>query len=222
MAKKKNEVKQEELENLTSTERFIDKYKQPLIIGGGAIVVIVLGIVGYQKFVAEPHEKESLDAYWNAFYEFENDSLDLAVNGNDEFNGMAEVAEEYDGTSGGDIAHYTVGLSDMENGDFESAIENFESCDFEDIVLGSMVIGLQGDCYAELADYEEAAEKYEEAANREANEFTSPMYLKKAGIAYEALGNTEDALRVYKEIKENWSESTEGQDIEKYIARIGG
>lgn len=222
MAKKKTEAQQEELEQLTSTERFIDKYKQPLIIGGVAIIVIVLGFVGYQELIAKPHEKESLDAYWNAFYEFENDSLDLAVNGNENFEGMAEIADEYDGTAGGDIAHYTVGIAAMENGNFESAIESFESCDFEDVVLGNMVIGLQGDCYSELEDYETAAEMYEEAARRETNEFTSPMYLKKAGMAYEALGETDEALRVYEEIKKDWSESTEGQDIEKYITRIGG
>lgn len=222
MAKKKTEAQQEELDQLTSTERFIDRYKKPLIIGGSAIVVIVLGIVGYQKLVAEPHEEESLDAYWNAFYEFENDSLNLAVTGNENFDGMEDVADEYDGTSGGDIAHYTMGIAAMKNGDFESALESFESCGFEDVVLGSMVIGLQGDCYVELDDYESAVDRYEEAASREENEFTTPMYLKKAGLAYEALGKNDDAREAYQKIKDNWENSTEGQDIEKYLARVGG
>ena len=222
MAKKKTEAQQEELDQLTSPERFIDKYKKPLIIGGSAIVVIVLGIVGYQKLVAEPHEEESLDAYWNAFYEFENDSLNLAVTGNENFDGMEDVADEYDGTSGGDIAHYTMGIAAMKNGDFESALESFESCGFEDVELGSMVIGLQGDCYVELDDYESAVDRYEEAASREENEFTTPMYLKKAGLAYEALGKNDDAREAYQKIKDNWENSTEGQDIEKYLARVGG
>lgn len=222
MAKKKTETQQEELDHLTTTERFIDKYKQPLIIGGASIVVIILGIVGYQKLVSEPHEEESLDAYWNAFYEFENDSLNLAVSGNENFDGMEEVADEYDGTAGGDIANYTIGLAEMENGDFEAAIESFESCGFEDVVLGSMVIGLQGDCYVELDDLESAVDKYEEAAAREENEFTSPMYLKKAGLAYEALGQNDNAREAYQKIKDNWENSTEAEDIDKYLARVGG
>jgi len=110
----------------------------------------------------------------------------------------------------------------MKNGDFESALESFESCGFEDVVLGSMVIGLQGDCYVELDDYESAVDRYEEAASREENEFTTPMYLKKVGLAYEALGKNDDAREAYQKIKDNWENSTEGQDIEKYLARVGG
>ena len=59
MAKNNKQEKAQTQENLTSTESFIDKYKKPLMIGGGAIVVIVLGIIGYQKFIKEPHEEES-------------------------------------------------------------------------------------------------------------------------------------------------------------------
>lgn len=219
MAKDRKQTKAEELEELTSTESFIDKYRKPLIIGGGAIVVIVLGFIGYHKFVSEPHEEESRDAYWNAFYEFEKDSLDLAINGNENFSGMEEVADEYAGTSGGDIANYSLGIAAMEKGEFDNAISYFDECDFEDIVMGSMVIGLKGDCYVELDDYESAVDMFEEAAQREQNEFTSPMYLKKAGLTYEALGNMDKALEAYQKIKDNWENSEEAIDIDKYIAR---
>lgn len=220
MAKNKKAPQVDELDKLTSTESFIDKYKKPLIIGGGAIVVIVLGIIGYQKFVSEPKEIESQEAYWNAFYEFQQDSLDLAVNGNENFDGMADIAAEYGGTSGGNIANYTLGIAAMDKGEFEDAIGYFDECDFEDIVIGAMVIGLKGDCYVELDDLDNAVEMFEEAAQYEENEFTSPMYLKKAGLAYEALGNPEKALEAYEKIQSNWEKSEEGQDIEKYIARV--
>tara|TARA_B110000037_G_scaffold223156_1_gene303051 strand:+ start:38738 stop:39463 length:726 start_codon:yes stop_codon:yes gene_type:complete len=216
----KAQTKADELDQLTGTESFIDKYKKPLLIGGGALVVILLGIVGYLKFVSEPHELESREVYWPAYYEFEQDSMALAITGSEEFDGMEDIADEYSGTSGGNIANYTMGLAAMDEGQFKDAIDYFDECDFEDIVVGSMVIGLKGDCYVELDDYETAVDLFEDAAAREQNEFTSPMFLLKAGIVYETLDQNEDALNAYEKIKSDWGNSEEAIDIEKYIARV--
>lgn len=219
MAKDRKNTNADELEQLTSTESFIDKFKTPLIIGGGAIVVIIIGIIVYQKFVSQPFEEESRDAYWNAFYEFENDSLQTAVDGTNEFDGMADIADEYAGTSGGDIANYTLGIAAMENGEFESALDYFDACNFDDIVVGSLVLGLKGDCYVEMDDYAAAAEAFEAAAEREENEFTTPMFLKKAGLTYEEMGEMDKAVSAYQKIKDNWEGTEEAANIDKYIAR---
>lgn len=220
MAKKNRETKIDELEGLTSTESFIDQYKNPILIAGGAIVVIILGIVGYQKLISEPREAESVEAYWPAFYEFEQDSMNLAINGNEYFDGMLDIADEYSGTSGGNIANYTLAINSMKAGNYEEALDYLDECDFDDVVVGSLVVGLKGDCYVELDDYSKAVGFFEDAAEREANEFTTPMFLKKAGITYEALNQPSEALGVYNKIKEDWPESEEAKDIEKYIARV--
>lgn len=220
MAKKNRESQIEEVEALTSTENFIDKYKNAIMIGGGAIVVVVLGIIGYQKLVAEPNEIASQEAYWPAFYEFEKDSMQLAANGNEMFDGMLDVADEYSGTSGGNIANYTLAIGAMRAGNFEEAIEYLDECDFDDVMMGSLVLGLKGDCYVELDQNEDAVNYFEKAAAREQNDYTSPMYLKKAGLTYEALNQPEDALNAYLKIKNDWPESEEATDIDKYIARV--
>lgn len=220
MAKKTTQEKAHDLEDLTSTEGFIDKYKKPLMIGGGAIVVLVLGIIGYKALISGPKEEKSLEAYWPAFYEFEKDSLELAANGNENFEGMYTVADKYAGTSGGNIANYTLGIAAMGRGEFQEAINFFDECDFDDAVVGTLVIGLKGDCHVEMDQYEEAADLFEEAAEREANEFTSPMMLKKAGLAYEALGDKKNALAAYEQVKNNWQKAEEALDIDKYIARV--
>ncbi|WP_066755780.1 tetratricopeptide repeat protein [Crocinitomix algicola] len=220
MAKKNRESQIEEVEALTSTENFIDKYKNAIMIGGGAIVVVVLGIIGYQKLVAEPNEIASQEAYWPAFYEFEKDSMQLAANGNEMFDGMLDVADEYSGTSGGNIANYTLAIGAMKAGNFEEAIEYLDECDFDDVMMGSLVLGLKGDCYVELDQNEDAVNYFEKAAAREQNDYTSPMYLKKAGLTYEALNQPEDALNAYLKIKNDWPESEEATDIDKYIARV--
>ena len=47
----------------------------------------------------------------------------------------------------------------------------------------------------------------------------SPVYLKKAGIAYESLKQYADAAKAYTQIKENYMNSMEAADIDKYITR---
>ena len=133
--------------------------------------------------------------------------------------GFEEAADEYKGTSGGDIANYSMGIISMEKGEFETALDYFGNCGFEDVMVANICLGLQGDCYVELAEYEKAVDFYEKSIVREANDFTTPMYLKKAGLAYEALEDYKNAIIAYTKIKENYPQSTDGKDILKYIER---
>jgi tetratricopeptide (TPR) repeat protein len=133
--------------------------------------------------------------------------------------GFEEISSEYAGTPGGNIATYVLGVTAMEKGDFEGAIGYFEDVEFEDVMLGTLVIGLVGDCLVETGKYEEAAAKFEEAAEREPNEYTSPMFLKKAGLVYQELGQNDKAVIAYQKIKDEWPTSTEGSDIDKYLIR---
>ena len=116
---KKNENTGDELEKLTGTEHFFDKNKKFLIIGGVALVVIVVGFISYQKVVTEPFVEESHDAYWNAFYEWQyNDTTELAYDGNDLFMGMDEISSEYEGTAAGEIGSYAMATHAMEKGEW--------------------------------------------------------------------------------------------------------
>ena len=157
---------------------------------------------------------------WNAFYDFQNgDTTGVAIAGNEKYMGFADISSEYNGTPGGNIATYALGIMAMEKGDFEGALAYFDGLEFDDVMVGTLVIGLQGDCYVELGQYEEAAEKFEEAALREANEFTSPMFYKKAGLVYQELGQNDKAVIAYQKIKDDWEGSVEAKDIDKYIIR---
>lgn len=216
--KKKEKVQAVNAE-LTHTESFLDKNKKLFLMIGGGVLAILIGFIGYQKFVKEPKEVESQEELWAAFYDFEKDSLDNAINGKDAYLGMADIADEYKGTSGGDIANYSMGIMLMNKGEFSEALDYLKNCDFEDVIIGNLCIGLMGDCSVELGNLEKAAKYFEQAANREPNEFSTPMFLKKAGLVREELGDKKTANKHYTKIKENYPKSEEGSNIDKYIGR---
>ena len=89
----------------------------------------------------------------------------------------------------------------------------------KDEMLGTIAIGAIGDAYMELGDLTKAASHYEDAADRKSNDFTTPLYLLKAGKTYELMSKYDEAVELYKTIKTDYRKSAEAGDIDKYIAR---
>jgi tetratricopeptide (TPR) repeat protein len=151
---------------------------------------------------------------------FEKDSFKLALNGDGANYGFIDIIDEYGFTKAANLAHYYAGISLMKTGQFEEAISHLEKFDADDIMVGSVAMGAIGDCYAELKDIEKAASFYMKAGLRKPNEFTSPIFLKKAAFAYEELKNYDKALKAYEKIKKDYPESQEGKVAEKYITAL--
>lgn len=223
MAKKKEE--NEELivdvqEVYSKTETFVENNKNVL---SGVIIAIIIGVgsfFAYNNLYLEPLQLEAAEAMFKAEQSFDKDSLEQAIYGTDEFAGFIEIADEYGATRSGNLANYYLGLAFLKRGEYTNAIEAFNQFDGDDEILGTIALGAQGDAYLELGDYEKAASYYEKAASREKNEFTSPIYLMKAGKTYELNSQFSDALAAYEKIKTDWKKSPEATDIEKYIARV--
>ena len=79
-----------------------------------------------------------------------------------------------------------------------------------------------GDAYSELNRKEEAAEQYKKAGTFfEKDELLSPEYLFRSGYLYESMGKTQDAIAMYRLIKDKYPTSQRGADIDKYLARLG-
>ena len=59
-----------------------------------------------------------------------------------------------------------------------------------------------------------------EAAAADENEFTTPMYLFKAGLHAEKNDNVEGANECYTKIKDDFPQFANQKSIEKYIGRV--
>ena len=206
-------------ETLTKTEQFIEDNQKNLMTGVGIIIGLIAVVIGYQNLYLAPLEKEAqADMYMAELY-FQKDSFNLALNGDGQYLGFVDIADEYSSTKAGKLANYYAGLSFLNSGDFESAIEYLEDFSSDDIILSSLALGCIGDAYMELSDTDNALSYYEDASSYSDNEFTTPRYMIKQAMIHESNGDFDDALDLYKEIEADYKSSREGNGIEKYIAR---
>ena len=204
---------------LGKTEQYIEDNKNSLMIIVGAIVGIIVIFKAYQNFYIAPLEEEAqIEAYMAELY-FQKDSFNLALNGDGQYAGFLDVADDYSSTKIGKLAHYYAGLCYLHTGDYENAIEYLEDFSSDDIIISSLAIGCTGDAYMELGDRDNAKEAYEDAVDNSNNGVTAPRYMMKLAMIHELNGDYSDALDIYKTIKEEYKDSREASGIEKYISR---
>jgi tetratricopeptide (TPR) repeat protein len=86
--------------------------------------------------------------------------------------------------------------------------------------LGPVTEGAKGDAYLELGQNDKALSQYKKAYQLTDNELTTPVYMMKAANLLESMDELEDALTIYKNIKEKYPKSTEGTQADRYIARV--
>ena len=206
-------------ETLSRTEQYIEDNQKSLVVIVVGIIVIIALYLSFTNFYLEPLEEEAhADMYMAEMY-FEKDSFNLALNGDGQFLGFLDIADEYSLTNAGNLANYYAGLCYLHTAQYEDAIEYLSDFSSDDIILSTLALGCIGDAYLELEEDSKALKYYEKAAENNDNEFTTPRYLMKQANILEMNEEFEDALEIYNQIKEDYSKSQIAQDIDKYIVR---
>lgn len=223
MAKKIKQESPQSLKNveetLSKTEQFLENNYKPLLIVLGIIVgLVALFWLGRMYLTSRNNEAQS--QIYQAERYLEIDSLNLALNGDGNYLGFIDISKDYKFTNTGNLARYSAGICYLRLGQYEEAIEYLNKYSKKDKVLGSLAIGATGDAYVELGDTEKGIAKYMEAAEFAGNSFNTPLFLMKAAELHELEGRYDEALNLYLRIQDEYPESTEGQSIEKYIARV--
>lgn len=224
MAKQKKEIDLVERpmeaveETFSRAESLFHKYQKQATYLAGAIIAVVALTWGYREFIAKPAEEEAQLALYPAQDVFSQDSLRLALNGNAEFMGFIELADEYGSTKAGNLANYYAGLSYLSLGQPAEAIEYLEEFDGNGTFLDLIATGAIGDAFADLNQPEEAQEFYAKAASMDANDFLTPFILSKAAIAAEINKDMKSALKYTQRIKKDFPASAESANADALIA----
>ena len=200
-------------------EEFIENNKQMITAVIVGIIVIVGGYFGYTKMYLDPLQMDAEEQIWKAQSYLDKDSLDLAMFGDGNYMGFEEIASEFSGTRAGDLANYYMGVISLRKEEFDLAIDYLDSYSGNDIMLSAIALGAIGDANMELDDAGKALDYYKKAARKNPNDFTSAIFVMKAGKVAEALEDYSDAVSLYEEIKKNYPDTKEGREVEKYLAR---
>ena len=205
----------------TSGSFFQDNQKSLAFIVGGIVVLIFL-YLGYQRLYLSPRAEKAANQLYKAEEYASIDSLQAkAIEGDGSFLGFKEIAEEYSNTKSANIANAYLGGLYLRQGNFQEAIKYLQKySDTGSDVLDPLVTGLLGDAHSETKDYKSAATHYKKAAQKSKNLYTTPLFLKKLGLVYEALEDFKNAEDTYQTIKSEYPNSSDANMIDGLIARV--
>ena len=214
----KEAIRKEALEETVSkTDQFYNEHKKTIWTIATVLLVIALAIFAYIKLVYQPKCAEASQQAFPAEQSFNQEEYELALKGDGNVLGLADIIDQYGGKAGSAI-FMGAGICALQLGEYEQALEYLKKYKGKEPIIAARAIACQGDAYAGLEKYPEAAAAYMKAAAKADNTFAA-AYLLKAGILYEEMGNKAKALECYNTIKDKYPQSIEGYDIDKYITR---
>lgn len=206
-------------EQLTRSERFLEENKTLVFSLAGFIAIVLAGYFGY-KYYMESQNSLAQDEMFQAVYYFEQDSLDLALDGDGNYYGFLDIIDNYGSTDAGNLANFYVGSIYMKKGTYTSAIPFLEDFSSNDFVIQARAYSLLGDAYMQQGAFNEAVGYYTKAADYKPNKYFTPIYLLKAGLAYEKLEEYSSAAKQYEKIVKEYADSSEADKAKKYKAKL--
>ena len=219
MAEQKNQNEHLNVEDaLTQSEAFLIKYKNAIIGGVVAVIIIVAGIIMYKNLYAEPREEKAQAALFKGQEYFEQDAFEQALNGDSiGFIGFLKVADDYSGTKAANLAKAYAGICYAQLGKYEEAVKMLDDFNGKDQMVAPAILGAAGNCYAQLGQLDKAASTLLSAADKADNNTLSPIFLVQAGEILVKQNKFDDAIKAYTKIKDKYFQSYQAMDIDKYI-----
>lgn len=223
MSGNKDKQAEKGLENvevaLTRSEQFVEKNQKGILLGALGVVVIVAIIWMVNYFYITPNKHEAQKEIFTAQFYFEQDSFQLALNGDGLNAGFLQVIEDYGSTDAGKLAAYYAGVCYLNLGEYENAKKYLNSFSSDDEMLNSFAIGLSGDAESQLGNADAAKAAYKRAIDK-GHKVTAPIFLMKLGAVYENEGDAASAKGCYQSIVDNYKTSSFASTAEKYLNSV--
>lgn len=213
-------------ESASKTEEWVVKNQKYIFGIVGVVAIVVLAYLGYDKYIAQPQQKEAMNEMFKAQQYFDeavvsnSDSLyTLALNGGEGKYGMLDIISEYGSTPAGNLAQYYAGMAYLNIKDYQNAIAYLSDFSSDDMMLFAISQGGIGDAFVQLNQPEEALEYYIKASKTNENDFTAPLYLMKAARVALDLGENKKAQDYLKKIKSEYPTSNEASQVDVLLGK---
>jgi tetratricopeptide (TPR) repeat protein len=227
MAKRNRKTKQTDdtlidiVEVRDQAKDFLGQYQNIIFGVVTGLVVVIGGYLAFKNFYQEPRNKEALSQMFQAELQFERDSFAAALtNPGGGYSGFLDIIDNYGGTAAGNVAKYYAGISYLNLGRYQEAVDLLESFKAKGSISPAMKNGALGDAYSELGNLSKARNFYKKAAEATSNELLTPYYLLKLGMLDEKNGNATDAVKAYKRIQTEFPESIQAASAIKYLGKF--
>lgn len=207
-------------DSYTKLEKYIIEHKQPVLTVTGVIVGLLVIYFAFTKYYIPNREIKAQGQMFVAQKYFDKDSLNLALNGDNNYPGFLKIISEYKFTKAANLACYYVGNIYLRQGKYDDAITYLKKFSADDKVVSVMALGQLGDAYSELGKYDEAVDYYKKAAFKVDNEITSPMYLEKAAELLLYAKKNAESKELFQQLKDKYPNSQQAQGADKYISEL--
>ena len=212
-------------EGSSQTQQWVERNQNKILGLVAVISIIVICVFTYSKLIKEPKESNAFNKMYFAQKKFDeavlinNDSLyNIALNGDDLNMGMLQIIDEFGGTSAANLAKYYSGIMYLKMNDYPNSIKYLSDFSSDDILLSSLATGSIGDAFSELNQFDDALDYYVKASKSN-NNYSSPMYLFKAGTIAMKLNKFKKAEEYFSIIKQDYPNSAEAKNIDAYISK---
>lgn len=193
------------------------------ILAGVLVAAVVL--IGGILFFQINNQNQNVDAQkemFQAVYFFEQDSIQLALDGDGINPGFLSIIEDYPRTDAANLANFYVGSIYLSERKYAEALTYLEKFSADDYLVQAKAYSLTGDANMELGNVDKAITNYKKAADTNENKYFTPKYLSKLAVAYEESGKIQEAIATYNTIEEKYFESFEFAAARKHKARLEG
>lgn len=210
-----NRTAVEELnDSLTGIEQKVQNNQKTIMWACVAVVAVVCAVLIYVYGIRRPGIESANNAIGQADLTMAmgNDSLALQQ--------YQQVADEY-GYEAGNRAQLNAAILLYQQGKYQEAINYLKNYSANESIIGASSKALEGDCYVNLKNYNEAIDCYREAAKiSDKNPSYTPYFLMKEATVQRELKNYKAEADLYRTIRDEYPEYAAMQqiDFEKYIA----
>jgi tetratricopeptide (TPR) repeat protein len=213
----------EAVEFVEHAQKFWEKNGKISLIVLGALIVIVGGFFIYKDYIQKPKILEAQDKSFKAEEYFRLDSFQLALNGDGVYPGFIKIAKNYSGTPAGNLANFYAGVSYLKLNQNDKAVQYLKKFSTDSKPVQQRAYKLLGDAYGDLGKYADALDYYKKAARhfQEDQGASAEALFNAAYLAQHFLNKKNEAIELYKELKEKYPRTMQGSDADRYLAELG-
>jgi tetratricopeptide (TPR) repeat protein len=218
----KREIKEDKLITTYFQARtWLDDNRNRLGSIGGVVIVIILAIWFYSNNVRGNNEKAALD-FGKVFTYYDNGQYSIAISGIPEKNvaGLQTIVDNYGSTRAGNMARFYLANAYYETQNFDKALEYFDAYSGGNDLLQISAYAGMASCYEAKNDFRKAAEYYEKAGVKKADDPNVAENLVNAARSYAKAGEKERALELLTKVKKEHPASPVLREYDRYLAEI--